>query len=416
MPRSTKPLTDTQIKNAKPKEKIYNLNDGRNLSLRITPMGSKKWLFAYYRPYDNKRTSITLGSYPETTLQQARQKSAEARELLEQKIDPKTHREDQIRQENEKRSNTLHAVATQWFEIYKAEVTPDTAKDSWRSLELHIFPKLKDEPISQVSPQQVISALKPLKEKGNFETIKRVTQRVRAILDFALNTGLVDRNPLVSVHKAFAKPKVKHMPTIEVEYLPQLLSDLKEASIDKTTYFAILLQLHTMLRPNEVTNARWSEINFSEKKWVIPSDRMKKRQEHEVPLSTQAISILEKMHKITGGKEYIFASTESASGHMNSQTPNAVLKRIGYKNKLVAHGLRALASTTLNNEELETIDNWSIRRFDKDVIETALSHKEKDSSRAPYSRTTYLNQRKTMMQWWSDLITQAEIDAIKNQN
>jgi len=189
MARTTKPLTNTEVKQAKPKDKVYSLSDGGGLQLRVKPNGSRLWLFDYYRPYTKKRTSLSFGSFPAVSIAEARAKRQQAKSLLAKDIDPKEHREETERSIEAAHSNTLEHVAAQWLEIKKTKVSKDHAEDSWRSLELHIFPSLGKLPIHKVSAPKAIDTLNPIAAKGSLETVKRLSQRLNEIMVYAVNIG-----------------------------------------------------------------------------------------------------------------------------------------------------------------------------------------------------------------------------------
>ncbi|VAW66636.1 Phage integrase [hydrothermal vent metagenome] len=396
MARTTKPLTNTEVKQAKPKEKIYALSDGDGLQLRIKPNGAKLWLFDYRRPYTKKRTCLSFGSFPELSLAEARGKRKAARELLTQNIDPKEHREETNRLIETAHSNTLEHIAAKWLEVKKATVSTDHAADTWRSLELHIFPSLGKVPIHKITTVKTIDIISPIASKGNLETVKRLCQRLNEIMVYAVNTGLVANNPLAGIGKAFQAPAKQHLPTLKPEQLPILLKTLAFSSIKIITRCVIEWQLHTMVRPSEAAGAKWDEIDFENNVWDIPAERMKSKKPHVVPLSNQALDLLEVIKPISSRSEYIFPSNSDLKKHTNASTANMALKRMGFENKLVAHGLRSIASTTLNEEG-----------FDPDVIEAALAHTGKNEVRNAYNRAIYLERRKPMMQWWSDHIEKA---------
>lgn len=396
MARSTRPLTNTEVKQAKPKAKEYNLADGGGLALKVKPSGSKNWVFNYIRPFLNKRTNIGFGTYPAVSLLEARKLRDEARSLLAKNIDPKEHRDKEYAQQEQAYSNTLEAVATAWFEIKKSSITENYAEGLWRSLELHVFPTLGKTPIHKLEAPQVIKALEPISAKGSLETVKRVIQRLNEVMVYAVNTGIIKANPLTSINKAFKSPKVKNMPTLRPEQLPELMQAVNQASIKRTTKALLEWQLHTITRPSEAAGTKWAEIDFENQLWLIPAARMKKNREHKVPLSPQALALLEYMKPISGHREHVFPADRNPKQHTNSQTVNMALKRMGYAGQLVSHGLRALASTTLNEQG-----------FDPDVIETALAHVDSNEVRAAYNRSEYLEKRRVMLEWWSDHIEQA---------
>jgi integrase len=396
MARTTKPLTNTEVKQAKPKDKIYTLSDGDGLQLRVKPNGSKLWLFDYRRPYTNKRTCLSFGSFPELSLAEARGKRKEARELLAKDIDPKEYREEANRLNETAHSNTLEQIASKWLEVKKAKVSESHATDTWRSLELHIFPSLGKVPIHKITAVKTIDIINPIAAKGSLETVKRLCQRLNEIMVYAVNTGLVNNNPLAGIGKAYQTPVKQHLPTLKPEQLPALLKTLAFASIKTTTRCVIEWQLHTMVRPSEAAGAKWDEIDFENNIWNIPAERMKSKKPHVVPLSTHALALLEIMKPISAKSDFIFPSNSNIKKHTNASTANMALKRMGFENQLVAHGLRSLASTILNEEG-----------FDPDVIEAALAHTGKNEVRNAYNRAIYLERRKPMMQWWGDHIEAA---------
>lgn len=306
MARTTKPLNDKQIKSAKLKveggtPKEYNLSDGQGLALRVLTNGTKQWLFNYEKPYSKARTNISFGSYPEVTLEQARQKRLEARTLLSQGIDPKEHRDQLKKAQEEAHSQTLENVAMRWFEAKKSKVTSAYAEDIWRSLTLHVFPQLGKLPIHKITAPKVIEVLTPIAAKGNLETIKRLCQRINEVMVHALNVGLITSNPLGGIHNGFRKPTKNNQPTLTPAELPDLMRALNQASIKRVTRCLIEWQLHTMVRPSEAAGARWSEIDMERGLWTIPAERMKRKRTHIVPLSPLRIPINIPTHSCLSG-------------------------------------------------------------------------------------------------------------------
>jgi integrase len=396
MARTTKPLTNTEVKQAKPKEKVYTLSDGGGLQLRVKPNGSKLWLFDYLRPYTKKRTSLSFGSFPTISLAEARSKRNEARELLAKDIDPKEHRDEAKRLNDIAHSNTLEHIAEKWLEVKKSTVSVNHATDTWRSLELHIFPILGKVPIHKITAIKTIETIEPIAAKGSLETVKRLCQRLNEIMVYAVNTGIILSNPLSGINKAFQHPEKQHLPTLKPEQLPTLMTALSQASIKFTTRCLIEWQLHTMVRPSEAAGTRWDEIDLEQSLWEIPAERMKRKKPHFVPLTPQCIALLEVMKPISSRSEFVFPSDRNPKTHTNPSTANMALKRMGFDKQLVAHGLRSLASTVLNEQG-----------FDADVIEAALAHTGKNEVRNAYNRSNYLERRNPVMIWWSDYIDEA---------
>ena len=401
MARTTKPLTHTQIQQAKPRAKEFNLVDGKNLALRVKPNASKLWIFTYYRPLTKKRTSISLGAFPAVSLAEARKKADEVRTLLSRDIDPKEYRDEVSTAAINARRHTLQAVSEDWLEVKKASISADHADDIWRSLELHVFPTIGNSPISVITATKAIETLKPLSAKGSLEMVKRLCQRLNEVMVFALNTGIILNNPLSGIRQAFQTPAKRHLPTLSPQELPSFLKSIAEANIRCTTRRLLEWQLHTMVRPGEAAGTRWDEIDLERSLWTIPAIRMKQKKEHLVPLTQQSISILEAMRPISGSSVFVFPSDRDPRKSVNAATANMSINRMGYHNKLVAHGLRSLASTTLNEEG-----------FHPDVIEAALSHRSSDEVRNAYNRASYLERRRPLMEWWSNHIEMAQKLAI----
>ena len=389
----TTTLTNTEVKQAKPKDKVYKLSDGGGLQLRVKTNGAKSWLLDYFKPFTKKRTSLGLGAYPEVSLAEARKKRVAARELLAKDIDPKEHKDDKHREQVLAATNTLKSVAESWFAIKKTTIAENTAKSLWRKFENHVFPKLGHRPIDKILAPEAIEALKPLAAKGNLETTGKIIGHLNNIMTHAVNTGILQHNPLSGIRSAFQTAKATNMPTIRPHELGKLMKDISYASIKLVTRCLIEWQLHTMTRPSESAKAQWSEIDFEKKLWVIPAERMKMRLEHKVPLTDQTLEILERLKPLSGDRKHLFPSYSNHHTHCNTESANKALGRMGYKNRLVAHGLRALASTTLNEQG-----------HDPDVIEAALAHVDKNEVRRAYNRAEYLERRRILMCWWSQHI------------
>ncbi|QKJ51384.1 integrase [Providencia rettgeri] len=401
MARKTKPLTDTEIKAAKPQDKDYQLYDGDGLTLLIKSSGSKLWQFRYYRPYTKQRTKQSFGAYPAVTLSDARKLRAESRSLLAKDIDPQEYQKDQIRNSQEAKINTFQLVAERWWEVKKSTVTEDYGNDIWRSLERDVFPAIGDISVTDIKAHILVQAIQPVQARGALETVRRLCQRINEVMIYAQNTGLIDAVPSINIGKAFEKPKKKNMPSIRPEQLPQLMQTMRTANIILPTRCLFMWQLLTISRPAEAAEARWDEINFETKEWKIPAARMKMNREHTVPLSDAALAILELMKPLSGHREFIFPSRIKPTQPMNSQTVNAALKRAGFGGVLVSHVLRSIASTALNEQ-----------CFPPDVIEAALAHVDKNEVRRAYNRSDYLEQRRPMMQWWADFIEAADRGSI----
>ncbi|MEZ2591341.1 integrase domain-containing protein [Pantoea agglomerans] len=389
MARMTRPLTNNEILKAKPQDKDFTLHDGDGLFLLIKTSGKKLWRFRYQRPNSSSRTNLSLGSYPALTLAIARQMRDQYLSMLAQGIDPQKQQEEVSEQRQIELDSIFSIVAGRWFLIKSKSVTEDYAKDIWRSLEKDIFPTIGEIPVQALKARTIVEALEPIKARGALETVRRLVQRINEIMIYAVNTGLIDANPASGVGMAFEKPKKQNMPTLRPEELPKLMRSLVMSNLSVPTRCLIEWQLLTLVRPSEASGTCWAEIDFDAKLWKIPAERMKAKREHIVPLSSQALDILEIMKPVSAHRDHVFPSRNDPKRPMNSQTANAALKRIGYGGKLVAHGLRSIASTTLNDAN-----------FNSDVIEAALAHIDKNEVRRAYNRSTFIVQRKELMNWW----------------
>ncbi|MBY4888842.1 tyrosine-type recombinase/integrase [Pantoea sp. DY-15] len=393
MARTTRPLTNTEVLRAKADDKDLTLHDGDGLFLVIKTSGKKLWRFRYQRPATKQRTMIGLGAFPALTLANARSLRADYLALLANGIDPQVQAVVAEEQQQIALDSVFSTVAANWFQLKSKSVTPDYAKDIWRSLEKDVFPTVGKIPVQQIKARTLVEALEPIKARGALETVRRLVQRVNEIMIYAVNTGLIDANPASGVGMAFEKPKKQNMPTLRPEGLPELIRSLYISNLSVSTRCLIEWQLLTLVRPSEASGTKWTEIDIAAKVWTIPAERMKGKREHIVPLSSQALDLLNMMLSISSNREHVFPSRNNPRQPMNSQTANAALKRIGYGGRLVAHGLRSIASTALNEQG-----------FNADVIEAALAHTDKNEVRRAYNRSTYFDQRISLMSWWGEFV------------
>ena len=407
MPKLVTQLTDNQCKHAKPKAKPYSIPDGAGLNLIITPNGKKAWMLRYTIPYTKDRTTWVFIGYPAKSLKSARGMRDKYLSLLADNIDPKEWKREQDANSERQKDNTFKHVAKLWMEDKqrKAKANPQTAKDIWNSLENHIFPKLGKRPIGELRPKSVAEVIKPLETKGSLELVKRLCQRINEIMAFALNEEIITDNPLAHIKGKFKAPSTIHNPSLEPKDLRLLMEAITCDRMAIPTRLLIEWQLHTMVRPNEAASSRWAEIDLNNKTWTIPKGRMKKvgtskqweeRKDHIIPLTPQTLAILNLMKPFSGHLEYVFPNQRDRDAKAGPDSANNALKRAGLKGKQTAHGMRTIASSTLNEEQ-----------FNPDVIEAALYHLDPNEQRRTYNRTDYFNQRCVMMEWWSNRIEEA---------
>jgi integrase len=334
---------------------------------------------------------------------EARAARAEYRQLLAAGMDPQHAR----LKEDARLLDTLESVAAAWHQVKRAKVSDDYADDIWRSLELHVLPDLGGMPIHQVTAPAAIGVLRPLESKGNLETLRRVVARLNEVMTYAVNVGLVPHNTLSGIGDAFHAPGQDNQPTLPPEQLPELMRRIQGASVSAVTRNLILWQLHTMVRPGEAVMARWEDINRKDRLWTIPGKFMKSGKVHVVPLSDQVMSILDDMEPASGARAYVFPGVKDPTTHLNKQTANMAIRRMGYKGRLVAHGLRSLATTACI--DLGGFDDW--------LVDKCLAHTESKTggttkSFQAYCKATYVEKRKPVMVWWSNHIEAALVEGI----
>ena len=399
MAKIAKKLTDTEIKSTKPTAKEINLFDGDGLILRIAPLskgGKKNWYFRYAVPVTKKRTKVSLGTYPHLTLARARALRDEYLSLLANGIDPQIHNNDKANALKNATEHTLQAVARKWLDekVKTSGISQDHAEDIWRSLERNIFPGLGNVPINEIRPKLLKQHLDPIEQRGVLETLRRIISRLNEIFRYAATEELIEFNPADNLGQRFSKPKKQNMPALPPSELPRFLMVLNNASVRLETRLLIEWQLLTWVRPGEAVRTRWADIDIDNSMWNIPAEFMKMKKPHKVPLSKEALRVLDSMKAISGHRDWVFPSIKSPLNHMHEQTANAAIIRMGFGGELVAHGMRSIARTAAEESG----------KFSTDVLEAALAHSKKDEIIAAYNRAEYLKEREILMQWWSDYV------------
>lgn len=406
MAKIAKKLTDTEIKSTKPSDKEINLFDGDGLILRIAPLakgGKKNWYFRYAVPVSKKRTKMSLGTYPHLTLARARALRDEYLSLLANRIDPQVHNNNKANALKNATEHTLQTVARKWLDekVKTSGISQDHAEDIWRSLERNIFPGLGNVPINEIRPKLLKQHLDPIEQRRVLETLRRIISRLNEIFRYAATEELIEFNPADNLGQRFSKPKKQNMPALPPSELPRFLVALNNASIRLETRLLIEWQLLTWVRPGEAVRTRWSDIDIETGMWNIPSDFMKMKKPHKVPLSKEALRILDSMKAISGHREWVFPSIKAPLNHMHEQTANAAIIRMGFGGELVAHGMRSIARTAAEESG----------KFRTDVLEAALAHSKKDEIIAAYNRADYLAERVVLMQWWSGYVQAQRLKA-----
>lgn len=384
-------LVDSGIKTAQAKKAPYKLSDGEGMYLLVTPAGQKYWRLKYR--FAGKEKVLALGVYPDVTLAAARVKRTDARKLLTENLDPGLAKKEKAREERIQAGNTFESIAREWHEKQSHKWTEAHAARVLGSLEANIFPSLGGRPIAEISPAELLDVLRVIENRGALEIAARVLQRCSAIFRYAIVSLRTRTNPAADLKGALKAPKTKHYSALAAKDLPEFLTRLDQFDGYETTKLAIHLLMLAFVRTGELRAARWDEFDIPGKLWRIPADRMKMGVEHLVPLSDQAIKILERLQYLTGAYDLVFPGRSKADKPMSENTVLYGLYRMGYHSRATGHGFRTTASTILN--ELG---------FDSDAIERQLAHGEKDKVRAAYNRAKYLDKRKAMMQAWADYL------------
>jgi integrase len=396
-------LTDTTIRNAKPEAKDKRLTDGSGLYLLIKPNGAKWWRFDY--SFEGKRKTLSLGVYPATGLADARRKADNTRANVANGIDPSKTRKTtkaakQLTAENEKRLdaglpiiNSFEHVAREWLASIAHTVRDITHQKKIRRLELHTFPFIGAIPVKEIKSPEVYNAIKPLIAKNELDTAHRVHSDISAVFSYAIAHGITDYDPAQAVAAQIPSQKTKHRAALtDPRDVARLLRDI--CNYQGTFVVQCALRLSPLLfqRPGEIRQMEWKDVALQIKEWryfVTKTEVL-----HIVPLSKQAISILEEIKPLTGSGRYVFPSSRGDGRPMSDGTIRTALKTLGYNSDtMTAHGFRTTASTLLNEQ------GWS-----PDAIERQLCHMPKDAIRAAYNRAQYLDERRKMMQAWSDYL------------
>ena len=386
------PLTDTTIHNAKPKKKPYKLSDQKNLYLLVKTAG--KYFRFDYR-FAGKRKTLALGVYPDVKLADAREMHDEARKMLKNGVDPAQYRKELKAMKKEKAANSFEALAREWFTKNRHVWTEGHSKTIIRRLELNIFPWLGTRPIASITAPELLSALRRIESRGALETAHRVKQICGQVFRYAIATGRAERDPSVDLRGALPPTKTRHMATItDPKRIGGLLRAIDGYEGHLITRCALRLAPLVFVRPGELRQAEWQEINFEQAEWKIPAEKMKMRFPHIVPLAPQAVELLKEIEPLTGRDRYVFPSLRTAERPMSNNTVLAALRRLGYaKEEMSGHGFRAMASTVLNEQ------GWP-----SDIIERQLAHAERNSIKAAYNYAQHLPERRKMMQAWADYL------------
>ena len=385
------PLTDSAVRAAKPREKSYKLADGHGMYLEVMPNGSKYWRLKYR--VDGKEKRVALGVYPAVSLLAARKARDEVKGQLRAGLDP-SHEKKRVKlQRSLDRENSFEPIAREWHEKRRDAWSERHADRIMKLLERELFPVLGGRPIAGISAPELLEVIRKIEARDAIELAHKAIQATSQIFRYAIATGRAERDPAPDLRGALKTRTVVHMKRVSEAELPELMQKINAYEGDFQTRLALQFMALTFVRTSELRFAEWSEIDEKKKEWKIPAEKMKMRSPHIVPLSKQALEVVEKLRELNGGGQFLFPSRSSTKKPMSENTILYALYRMGYHSRMTGHGFRGLASTILNEHS-----------FNRDWIERQLAHSERDGVRAAYNHAEYLPERRKMMQWWGDYL------------
>lgn len=394
MPKRILPLSDAQVSKAKPEDRDYKLFDGAGLFLQVSPSGGKLWRLKYR--FDGKHKLLALGQYPEISLANARKRREEARTLLANGQDPGEAKKAEKMAAALKEASSFELVAREWFGKNKPVWSPGHSLTVMCRLEKDVFPAIGSKPVSEITASDIRTMLLKIEARGAVETATRIKIMCGQVFRYAVATGRLEHDPSAALksREIFRKREIRHHAAItDPKELAPLLMAIDEYQGTFVVKSALQLTPLLFVRPGELQNMEWSDIDFEEALWSIPAERMKMRQPHLVPLSGQSLKILQGLHPATGHGRYVF--TGRGSRPMSNNSINAALRYLGYDSDTVTgHGFRATARTILDE----------VLGFRVDLIEHQLAHAVRDPNGRAYNRTSFLDDRRQMMQSWADYL------------
>lgn len=403
MPKLAKPLTDIQVRTARPKiDKTYTLADGGGMYLEVAASGSKIWRMSY-RQESGKQNRLTFGGYPEVSLLEARAKRAAARKLLADGIDPGQFKRDEKLNKAIAAANSFEAVARLWLKKTATSRAVSTQGKVTTWLEKDVFPSIGSMPISSIGPREVLATVQKMEARGAIDSAHRVKQICGQVFRYAVATGSAERDVTVDLRGALSTAaKTNYAAITEPKQAGELLRSIDAYTGHPYAIAALKLSPFVFVRPGELRAAEWVEIDLDAAEWRIPGEKMKMKVDHMVPLSLQAVEILRSIKSLSGHGKYVFPSVRTGERCMSENTINAALRGMGYSGEVMtAHGFRAMARTIMDEVLGERVD----------LIEHQLAHAVKDPNGRAYNRTAHLPARREMMQRWADYLDKLKAGA-----
>lgn len=400
------PLTDVKIRNTKPRQDTKSplrLADGHGLWLVVASSGAKYWQYRYR--IGGKDNTYSIGEYPSIGLSDARDVRKWARDLVKQGLHPSHHRKVELAQTQAENANTFEAVAKEWIAQRKSSWSGYYLSQVERAMECDVYPAIGALPIRFVTAAQVLEILKRVEKRGAETVALLIRQWCSAIFRYAVSTLRAEVDPASALRGSIHRPKVVHSKPLSRDEVIHFLDALDKYGGYRPTVIALRLLLLTFVRTVELRCATWSEFDLERAEWRVPAHRMKMREMHIVPLSTQAVSLLLELKDYTGGMDKLFPNLRRPDTYMTATTVNRALERMGFTGKngigFSAHGFRATASTMLNEFG-----------YKSEVIERQLAHADRNKVRASYNQAQYLDERKKMMQEWADYLDKLKDEAL----
>ncbi|HAX6761086.1 tyrosine-type recombinase/integrase [Escherichia coli] len=384
-------LNARQVDAAKPREKAYKLADGAGLYLEVVPSGSRYWRMKYR--FNGKEKRMAFGVYPAVSLAQARALRDEAKKKLAEGIDPSFAKKEEKLVRDVQLNNTFQAVALEWHGTKVSRWTEGYASDIIEAFNKDIFPYIGQLPVNGIKPLVLLNVLRRMENRGATEKAKKVRQRCSEVFRYAIVTGRAEYNPAADLTSAMSGHESKHYPFLTVEELPDFFKALTGYTGSPLVVLAARLLILTGVRTGELRGAFWCEFDLEKAVWEIPAERMKMKRPHLVPLSTQALEIVQQLKVMSGQYPLVFPGRNDPRKTMSEASINQVFKRIGYTGKVTGHGFRHTMSTILHEEGFNTA--W---------IETQLAHVDKNAIRGTYNHAQYMEGRREMMQWYGDYL------------
>ncbi len=394
-------LSDTAIKNAKPGAKPIKLSDEKGLYLLIPPSGGKWWRLKYR--VDGKEKLLSLGTYPEVSLKDARERRDEARKLLAAGVDPSENRKATKAAKSDRAANSFEVLSREWFSKHSPNWTAGHADKIIQRLERDIFPWIGGKPVADITAPELLAALRRIETRGAVETAHRALQNCGQVFRYAIATGRAERDPSPDLKGALPPVKQTHLAAItDPKEIAALLRAIDDYQGQFVTKCALRLAPLFFVRPGELRRAEWAEFDLDNAEWNIPAERMKMREPHLVPLSAQAVAILRELHAFTGQSKYVFPGARTNGRPMSDNAILAALRRMGFaKDEMSGHGFRAMARTILDE----------VLGVRPDFIEHQLAHAVRDPNGRAYNRTAHLAERRKMMQQWADYLDKLKAGA-----